>query len=552
MKAMMKRILATMVALTTLVSLTACGGKTQSTPTPPPVVEEPSRAELAVEADLESYSAREETAADAALLDTSVSLTAEGLPAIEEAVAALAVDYPYQEIAQLETAYAAYRALPAWEDAPSSGVLDGLDAQTLYDRVKVAIEDHETDWLEDGGRLYVPLDDEYLRWVCEVLCDTLDQELAGWDFGAQLPSIDYNIANLRIFKNSVGYSNAAVADDGVLMVQPTTTEGMVTISSNEDAPAITVAHETEHLLQKQSNPRMEAQGVDRSYGFCRRMPELPVNSMFFTWMVEGAAEKLAVRLYDCEPTIYFSKISYLDSLTVPTLLTGADPQAVPRLTQQPSLDAVFQLLGCETEADQMELLRCLYAIEVIQTQPEDFFAEFQRQTGREITEEDGLVEVQRALKAPACLTMSKLFYRELAQCLTERELTLREVFYLMSMWEFDLNNHLGYDDETRLDTTAPFMAAYTELQMDFFDELAAGTDRSAEELRELFASCLCRCEVPKISLFHGNEAWTKGPELRVISAESNDFLNEYYRTVSQKKTIPVYRAAELLAANGKT
>lgn len=544
----MKRILAAMVALTTLFSLTACGGKTQNTPAPPPVVEGPSQAELAVQADLDAYSAREETAADTAALDAPLSLTAEGLTAVEEAVAGLAVDYPYQEIAQLETAYAAYRALPAWEDSPSFGVLDGLDAQTLYERVKAANKSHETDLLGDGGHMYIALDDDYLWGVCEVLCDTLNREVSEWDFGAQMPSIDYNIANLQIFQNRVGFNNAAVSNDGVLMVQPTMTEGMATIVDNEDSPSITIAHETEHLLQKQSNLRMAALGVDRAYGFCFYLPELPVNSMFFTWMIEASAEKLAVQLYDCEPTTYFSKISYLDSLTVPTLLAGADSQAVPRLTQQPSLDAVFDLFGCETEAEQMELLRCLYDIEVIQTQPEDFFAEFQRQTGREITEEDGLVEVQRALKAPACLTMSKLFYRDLARSLAEQELTLREVFYLMSMWEFDLNNHLGYDDETRLDTTAPFMAAYTELQMGFFDALAAGTDRSAEELRELFAAYLCRCEVPKVSILYGNEAWTKGPEIGAVSAESNDFLDEYYRTVSQRKTIPVYRAAELLVA----
>lgn len=542
---MKRKLRSAILTMFVMLCLTACGGQAQHTSAPPPAVETLSPAELAIAADLEAYSAKEETEADRILLDTSVSLTAESLADMEKAAAELDIDYPYGEISQLKTAYAAYRALPSLEEGLISGVLEDLDPQTLYERVKAANDGHESNWLEDGGHVYIPLDDEYLQWACEVICDTLDQELSGWNFEEQMFSIDYNIAHLKIFKNSAGYSNAAVSDDGIMTIQPVFTESMTTIVNNENAPSVTLAHETEHLLQKHANPRMEALGADRAFGFCYHLPELTVNSLFYTWMIEAAAEKLAARLYNCPPQTYLAKIGYLDSLTIPTLLAGADPQAVPRLTQQPSLDVVFDLFGCENESERMELLNCLYAIEVIQTEPEDFFAEFTRQTGREVTE-DELVTVKRGLKAPACLTMSKLFYRALARRLTEQALSLREVFYLMSVWEFDLSSHLAYDDETRLATTGSFLTSYVELQRCFFEALSAGTGRPAAELQALFGAYLCRCEIPTKSLLYGNEAWTEGPEIPGVSAAGNAFLDEYYRTVSQSRTVPVYRAAEIL------
>ena len=125
-------------------------------------------------------------------------------------------------------------------------------------------------------------------------------------------------------------------------------------------------------------------------------------------------------------------------------------------------------------------------------------------------------------------------------------MTLRELFYRMSMWEFDLSGHILYDDEMRLTDTEEFLSGYTALQDCFFDALAASSGRTAEELREAFTAYLCRCEVPRKSLLHGDEAWTKGVSISAVSPEGNAFLDGFYETVSQNKTVPVYLATEIL------
>ena len=42
------------------------------------------------------------------------------------------------------------------------------------------------------------------------------------------------------------------------------------------------------------------------------------------------------------------------------------------------------------------------------------------------------------------------------------------------------------------------------------------------------------------------EVWTKGVSISAVSPEGNAFLDGFYETVSQNKTVPVYAAAEIL------
>ena len=42
------------------------------------------------------------------------------------------------------------------------------------------------------------------------------------------------------------------------------------------------------------------------------------------------------------------------------------------------------------------------------------------------------------------------------------------------------------------------------------------------------------------------EVWTKGVSIPAVSPEGNAFLDGFYETVSQNKTVSVYAAAEIL------
>lgn len=544
----MKRIGSLLLALLLCLSMTACGGgKTTPAATVEPVEEvPPSAAELAIEAFLAQYDGTEETAEDAALLDTPVSLTADSAAALLKTLAAAEVVYPYGDITDLQASYDRYLAmeLPWTDDADYGGLSriplkDGelLEIVRANNEEFLAIRSIETS-------LYRPLEDEYLQWVCEVLTDTFNRELTERDFGAQLASIDWTISSLKILRGAT-MDNASVTRGALMQVNQAATDAMSAISENDLAPYMTITHEGEHLLQSVSVPAQEALGLDQGFGFCYSWEELPVNALYTSWFVEASAERLAAYFYDTEPATYATMISYLDSLTVLAALTGVEPIEVPRLSQQGTLEAVFDLFERRTEEEQMEFLNLLYAVQVIQQTPDDFWESYTAQTGKTRENEGELIEVQRNLKTAACLSMSRIFYEALAQLLSENTLTLREVFYLICSWEFDLNLHLGYADETRLDTASAFLEGYPAMQEVFFVALAEGMDVDAETLTGLYYAAHCRAHVPKTSMLHGDEIWDAA-DIAAFSRAVNDFWDGYYQSVSQKKTVPVAAAAEIL------
>lgn len=544
-------ITAGLLTLALLFGMTACGGESApSVPEPIPQPEETkSECQLALESFLAKCGGTEETAEETALLESAVTLPADSAAALLDALAATEVVYPYADITNLRDSYDRYLAMAAalpWQDGTDYGGISRLPLKG-GELLKLVKANNEMLLAESGiaNATRSPLDDEYLSWICDVLTDVFNRELTEWDFSTQLDSIDWTIANLTVIRDTATFNNAAVQRGAIMKVNQTLTDSMSGITGSELAPTMTITHEGEHLLQSMSLPAQEALGLSQGFGFCYSWDDLPVNALYTSWFVEASAERLAANFCDTEPATYASMLSYLDSLTVLAALTGTEPIAVPRLSQQGTLEAVFDLFGRETEEEKLEFLNVLYAIQVVQQGPDDFWEACTAQTGLSREDEDALIEVQRNLKTAACLTMSRIFYENLVRLLTENSLTLRELFYLACSWEFDLNRHLGYEDETRLSTTGVFLERYPAMQQMFFNALAENLDVDGESLCELYSAVHCRARVPKTSMLHGDEIWD-AEDIAAFSRAVNNFWDGYYQGVSQQKTVPVSAAAEIL------
>src|SRR5699024_6215068 len=118
----------------------------------------------------------------------------------------------------------------------------------------------------------------YFSWVCQVVTDTVNQELSGTDFGVQLASIDWNLANLKILQGST-FANASYQKGALMQVRPSGADGMVGITGDEMAAHKTVTHEVEHLLQNMAEPMQEELGISQNYGFTYQWEDLEINSL---------------------------------------------------------------------------------------------------------------------------------------------------------------------------------------------------------------------------------------------------------------------------------
>lgn len=271
-----------------------------------------------------------------------------------------------------------------------------------------------------------------------------------------------------------------------------------------------------------------------------------IDPLFYNWLVEGSVERLAANLYGIAPETYISKVAYVDSLSFLCVLNGFAHDALPKATQQPELDVVFDMFGCQTDEEKMELLYMLYANEVIQQEPEEFMVAYSEKLGHEMTD-DELIAMKIELKVSMLGTLNRYFYRYLAELTAEEKLTFEEICFLISGWEMDLNSHISYTDSSRMNTIMPLLEDYTTIQNAFFEDIAVAMEADCAELTELyniFYSNLPVCQ--EFIVFEELSQEWEYFETAVFDAETNDFINRFFEGVSANKSTTI---AEYYSSN---
>lgn len=451
--------------------------------------------------------------------------------------------YRYSELFKLEKALERYRSLPDYDNSRELVLLSErpISAERILETVR---RNNEVYFSEKTIGMYLPLDDEYIVWICEVIADTLNREFLNYDFSMEvLYDLEYTLQNMFMYKTAAS-SLAAIDSDGNFSANPAFISGMPFISGVEQAEEMTISHEVEHLLQRVSSVRRDALGVERAYGFCFVDPGLEVNSLSFNWLVEASAERLAADLYGGITMTYATLVGYLDALSFSQMFREEVPiQAVPRLTQERRLDAAFALFNCDTLEDRAEWLNMMYAIEILQEEPEDFIKIFEREAlGRECTGDD-LVELKIRLKEGICTTMSKYFYGNLTDRLVRDGVALEELFLIIAIWEADLNLHLSYDDELRYPLIDKFMEDYCAIQAEFFDRVAERMDIPPEDIINCCEIYAAHINVPRYVVPY--TAYYDNFVFPWLDSAKNEFLARFFGRVVYNKTISVRQMAEI-------
>ncbi len=445
------------------------------------------------------------------------------------------VEYPLLADIHIEEAYQRFQELPETDNTPVYGIVTDLpiDAEELYELVN---RNTDNKIASEGVSGRIKLNEEDMRFCCEYISRTLNEELAEHAYPDQLDDIDANIANLTLFEGR-GVSNAGILDDGSMEFSRVMCENMIWVSGFEDSPKKTVAHETQHLMQKTSVKHCKELGLERSYGFMAVWEDMEIDPLFYNWLIEAAAERLSANLYNTKPETYISKVAYLDSMSYVTVLDGYGSEDFAETTQQSDLNVVFDMFRCQTEEEKTELLYLLYANEVIQEEPEEFMMAYSKKLGHEITE-DELVDLKIELKVSLLETLTKYFYRNLAILVSENKLIFEEVCFLISGWEMDIDSHISYTDTARNAIVLPFIEYYISMQELFFNELSQAMGIETDKLTELYMTYYNNVPSCQTSMIFEemNRQW-KDVEVNVFDAETNKFFNSFFSGLSEKKTV---------------
>ena len=330
-----------------------------------------------------------------------------------------------------------------------------------------------------------------------------------------------------MYKQTSAVANAFVTDDNCLIISPNMLEVANMINGKGTEEDIFI-HEIIHLLQKGCNCDLNKNtNLKRNFCISYGFKNLEVNSLDFTWLYEASAEKNMMNLTGHDPLVYKNMIGYLESLSLVNLLNPSySVNDTEELSFKRDLNELYSYFGVTTDKDKKEILNMMYSIEVMQQAPTDFYNILEKTTGR--TKDSTLIdEVNYTVKVSICETLTKLFYKNLAKNLVNKDATLEDVFYLISLFENDLNSHIKYKDSTKYKYNNRFIETYLNIQDNFFYELSKSTGYSQTDIEKKFDE------------YTANTKDGNNYSLNFLNKDKIDYLEERETAMSLSATVSI-------------
>lgn len=353
-----------------------------------------------------------------------------------------------------------------------------VDATELYEVIKNNNNAYSADAVVNAGFFF--LEDTELEYVCEIVADALN-----WEIDTN-PYLD--IDALCCFLSDM----TVLGEENVTLARITTanvlgiSRSMIEIVQNDyegiDVFAATLTHEAKHMPQ--INCFCELEGLEGNIiGFNQHWDNEPIQSLFWEWYYEASAETMTTNQLGHGNVVYENPTNYLKYLTL-TLSAGSDfdIKAVEDVSVSRNEDDFYNLFGAGTSDEKLEIAEIMYAIELIQNEDRDFGTRYLEHMGLDgsILDSDQWIAVKRELKAALATNLAIKFYENLANFVCAGNATMNDLYYLISVYEAEIESHLRYDSIEKFETNRVFMSEYIAIQDTFFAMLE--TEYAEEDL----------------------------------------------------------------------
>lgn len=395
------------------------------------------------------------------------------------------IDNVYQDISQ-------YQSTIDKQEHQHTDLITSVEKIPTVDQMYNKIIDNSNKFLASHPGYY-SLDSNYTRLVAEILVNMVTdnyKDLSREDV-TRIYCMLSDVTVVGIDSSDFGVNelkqiyNARVTDEAVVMLD---TE-MIEQLSGKNTIERTIAHEVAHLFQRMC-PDHKIIGLTQIGGsqYVENYDNTgQANSLHFQWLYEAAAEQMSMNEYNANtPLVYKNMVGYLHTLDLITLIRPDYQEnsiAISQMSTNP--DAIYKVFGAETKEEKEEIAHMLYSICYIQTERDDFVTVYERKhgdiQGKETT-------VKKIMKESVAQTMTKYFYKNLAESVKTGKVTLQDVFYLVNTFESALNLHIVYDDAGRIEYNDESIKFYVETQNKFFEYIALDSGLTFDEVVEQFGN----------------------------------------------------------------
>lgn len=435
--------------------------------------------------------------------------------------------YEYESYYKIDDALEKYENSVGKKATSHTHKLDSITEKSLYDKVKennkVYLEEKQKEYVSN---FYEEFSDDELKEICNIINDVVNKYVSNNKI-EDIDELKCVLGNLKVYKR-ISMSNAYVTDDDCMIISPRMIESVGKINNdNEDPYKSVVVHETMHLLQKNCCDNMKNK---KSIGNSTKFDDIKINSLYWEWFYEGCAEKLCMNYTNDDAITYKNYIGYIESFSLSTILyEGNYEDQIIESSLSKNLNPLFKAFNANTKEQQKEIIKMMFSLDIIQCLNEDFVKEVY---GELDYDDQEYASLARNLKNSIFETMTKSFYKSLAESLKNNKLKLNDVFYMITIYENDLNNHIMFaEDEERLNDAKTFLNEYKDIQSNFFKYLSNSVKIDENELIDRFNS---------YSLEYNND----GIESKSISQEKQNFFKKMQQNNSYNLTTHISNLVE--------
>ena len=300
--------------------------------------------------------------------------------------------------------------------------------------------------------------------------------------------LDNILGHLKVFRNQTTSSNAYVTDLLELAFNPqminlfSEMQGLKNnVKENENIDDAVFCHEIEHIFQYASNDLNKDNGIEA--GFCRKSDNVNVNSLWYSWLLEGSAEYKMTEVLNTTPKTYDKKISYINSYELSRIFD--DSYIMGTLVDcafESDLNTVFDKLNIKDNEAKMEFLKLMYTIEITQSDTKDFWKFYEESENIKLTDEEHKFE-RIMMREDAIRYLTKKFYIGLSNAILNNKIQdAQTLFYFMRLWELDCYGHLCYNDAEQYKYSSNFVLWLDDIEKELIKYVSQGSNISYNKL----------------------------------------------------------------------
>lgn len=325
------------------------------------------------------------------------------------------------------------------------------------------------------------MSDSDLKEVCNIIADVLN------DYIKKHPDTDLHLLSekvndLKILKFSDFSNGYFDSTNGKMGFDVSFLK-----SKPNDFFKKTVEHETYHFIQGNSLGEISNLNLESRMGIAYKFDDVKVNSLLWDWYYEGSAEYLVCNRNNTKNTeVYKSLIKSIDTIKTATILSQNNKIIdFENLSLSSNLNDLFNYFGCETLNDRLEVINLMYSYNIlynINFSVDDFYSHYKSTYGKAADK----LYVEKDLNNSIAQSLTKYFYRDLAILVMNKEVSIEEIFSLISVFENEISREIWYTSNQN--TLNGFFEMYNDIQSNFFEMISKKINVSLDNVQQAYNS----------------------------------------------------------------